>query len=638
MKLLFTLMQCLLVSFIALKPPPAGAASAQQAADLWRAHGGQIQLQLNTDLMQALGLYVGPEGNPASDIHASRSTLNVSLDPSAVLRFDANARSFNAFADGELPLQAKLQLQRGAKSKVLDDLRLRVNPDQPRTLLLVDAQGAVWFSADTAQIYLSPDRASVRVTHADFAFGPAAAAFFGQATLSGVAIGNFHLQAPVVSANVVRASAAICPSNHWHGTLVNPSQPAGPRYQTDVLLQQVRGLQMQRCRDCDGPVGAFDGTVIMAPDALLANSNTATTADAPWHQKFTGAFPPYNNDQHPILVWNMYRQHRLSGQLEQIGRSGAKHAFASSNYDCPSYDCGNSQILYRQCTDEYPSGTNDYSEFMRPRSEVVASKGIWARCGSLDDPDCDGFTNYPLPDDYQYRLDVLESQLSDSANYRYFYEGWYVVRDDVNIYNSMGSREFTPVFDMGAWLESAPGAFFSGPLIDQWVNPAAPGAGNLSTELILPDGHIKLAVRTTALAAGRWRYDYALMNLDYVHAQLQAENGEPANMRLLSRSAIAGLRLPMGLPPGQSAQSPSFSDGNAQMQDWAISNTPSELQFNAVTSAQELTWGVLNSFSFEAGVAPSLGYATMVLPGAGNVQVATLLPGLSDSIFNSGFE
>jgi hypothetical protein len=63
-----------------------------------------------------------------------------------------------------------------------------------------------------------------------------------------------------------------------------------------------------------------------------------------------------------------------------------------------------------------------------------------------------------------------------------------------------------------------------------------------------------------------------------------------------------------------------------------------ELQFNAASSAQELTWGVLNSFSFEAAAAPSLGYATIVLPGAGNVQVATLLPGLSDFIFNSGFE
>jgi hypothetical protein len=52
----------------------------------------------------------------------------------------------------------------------------------------------------------------------------------------------------------------------------------------------------------------------------------------PWYSKFSGSFPPYNNDQHPFLVWNMYRV--ANGAIQQIGASGMKHAFLTINSNC----------------------------------------------------------------------------------------------------------------------------------------------------------------------------------------------------------------------------------------------------------------------------------------------------------------
>jgi len=44
-------------------------------------------------------------------------------------------------------------------------------------------------------------------------------------------------------------------------------------------------------------------------------------------------FPPHTNDQHPYLVWNFYRL--ADGRLEQIGVSGAKHAFLTICHGSP---------------------------------------------------------------------------------------------------------------------------------------------------------------------------------------------------------------------------------------------------------------------------------------------------------------
>ena len=71
--------------------------------------------------------------------------------------------------------------------------------------------------------------------------------------------------------------------------------------------------------------------VVIAPSATLRNVGTA---DVPWYPKFhTGVgetYPqPYDRDQHPFLVWALYRQ---TGEVfEQLAVSEAKHAFFTVN-------------------------------------------------------------------------------------------------------------------------------------------------------------------------------------------------------------------------------------------------------------------------------------------------------------------
>ena len=61
--------------------------------------------------------------------------------------------------------------------------------------------------------------------------------------------------------------------------------------------------------------GTFE---LVAPSSSLVNLQGLDGADVPWFTKFTGPFPPYNNDQHPYLIWNMYRIDS-NGKMEQIG-------------------------------------------------------------------------------------------------------------------------------------------------------------------------------------------------------------------------------------------------------------------------------------------------------------------------------
>src|SRR5690606_22348495 len=154
-----------------------------------------------------------------------------------------------------------------------------------------------------------------------------------------------------------------CSPYPWPGVAV--PGVSGETYQADLFMQsfttQPVGCQTGGSAGCAGPNGALTGIAAFAPSSTLKNnvndgtlqptipgdplgtSSAKYTADVAWYQKFTGNSAPYGNDQHPYLIWNLYRLYP-DGSIEQIGRSGVKHAFLTVNSRCIS-QCGGGHQL-----------------------------------------------------------------------------------------------------------------------------------------------------------------------------------------------------------------------------------------------------------------------------------------------------
>ena len=596
----------------------------------WSASGGTLTISFNTDLLREMGISLGAD-RLANNQELSNIPLIVTDD--AALSFTAPQGTFEKFTGGALQSAGRFEWQFKGNTKSFAGFLTRPKAGSLRDLEVLDSDGVAWFVSDHVHFELLDDKTRLNMRNMDLRLTRSAAEWLGDASLTGLAVGSMEFNAPVIaSAPVIVPQSCAQPS--WHGTLLVPGQPSAGTYQADVLLNSMSSFDYKRCSGtCDGPGGTSDGSPVFAPNATLSNSDTDTTADVPWHGKFDGAFPPYNNDQHPFLTWNIYRI-STDGQIEHIARSGVKHAFLTLNTNC-AVNCGDNHILGRRCGDVYSSGNNDSSSALGPRSEIVPALGIWARCGSIYDSNCDGANDNPSLTSTDNRLLVPESKISDTANYRYYYEGWYVVREDVNIYNTMGSKEFTPAYSGGLWRSNNEQAFVSGTVIDRWVNPANPGSGNMSSEVVLPDGRLKVAVRTKLLGNGITRYDYAVMNLDYVSAQLETLSS--LNIRMLGRAGISGFSVPA---TQSTVSNISVTDGSASIADWTFANG-SNIVFTTPSQAAEIGWSSLYSFSFEANAAPVAGKVAFKGRGLANdVLVDLLIPGAPSvpGEFYNGFE
>jgi hypothetical protein len=346
----------------------------------------------------------------------------------------------------------------------------------------------------------------------------------------------------------------------------------------------------------------------------------------PWYNRFSAPKPPYNNDQHPYLVWAMYRL--LDGRLEPLARSPLKHAFATINAGCPPCEPGH--ILWAGtgaaghpsagCTDVYAKTTNENRNLLGPRSEVTASTGVWQRCGSIFDPDCDDAMDFPpVTGDFDRRMAVPEAALAVPGAL-YFVDSWYVVRDDVDIFNSMGYRQVDPVLDGNVWSFGLVGGYAQGPVADAWVDPQAPGRDALNQRLDTGEGWVQLAVRVSYLGGGVYRYDYALVNHDFDRQ-------------------LASLALP--LAAGAGVMAASFTDADEDpANDWAASVVGDSLVWQAPDAAAAADWGTLLSFSFQSTTPPAAAAASLGVAEAGDpasLTISTLAPGVAE-LFADGFE
>lgn len=607
----------------------AFAAPALAATDLpvHEARSAHALVILNADLMASLGfaLDAGVPGRRMLDPQYRSVELELGGKLSYVL---ADGHSVRAI-DGGFELPHAFKLHAGARSTRLS-LRMSASRTGGVAFELADRAGRAWLTAH--YVHQFPGANEIELGNLDLRIAPALAAWLKRPALAGTAVGAMHVKLP--HANAAKSLDAV-------SSCFTPSWPGTPGFDTDVLLANMDTFQAQCAMAGMPPTPLCDGTgnnpnalVKLTPLTILYNLGTS---DVPWYTKFNtvqppGAYPYASIDQHPFLVWNAYRVN-AAGQLEQIGRSGMKHAFATSNDGCT---CGDSHILAPECSDTYGTFSNDYSPLLSSRREAIASSGIWGRCRSLFDPNCDGVEDAHDIGGFDYRLVVAESELVPALNpgATYYIDAWYVVRDDANIYNTMGWRTFTPAFASGNWNVPLGPAFHNGSVIDEWVGAAS--ATQRNTEVVTARGRLKLAVKVAALGGGQFRYDYALMNFDF---GIAITAGAEPNLEVLRNRGFASITVP--LPAGTTATATSFHDGDRDAaNDWTPTVGGGAVRWSA-PAGTSLDWGSLYRFTLVANAPPvganvSLGVAeTSVIA---DPLVLSIAPGVGDTIFADGLE
>ena len=608
----------------------------------------------NYDLMQNLGISVESRSGQTRQTDY-RGHEWFALREAGGLQFVVRDATLQKFSGGSLRISGGYVLRLADGGRIdLRDATLRVNAKNPLVLDLVSGDGKVWFQTDRIMFELTDANRALTVHAADLRITPELAARLKAPEANGWELGDFAANTVVTTVGGGIEPNRSCSTYPWPGVAV-PGVP-GETYQADLFMSNI-SIQTVGCQSCTGASGT--GIAGFAPSSTLKNnvndgthqqtindpngtSNALYAADVAWFTKFSGINPPYNNDQHPFLIWNLYRIN-ANGGISQVGRSGVKHAFVSTNQGCTS-TCGvyGGHALGLGCSDTYGSGNNDSPGDMGPRSEIIPAKGQWGRCGSIFDTNCDGASNSSGNTSWTQRMKVPEQKLAHASGdgNSYLFESWYIVRDDINIYNSMATESVNPQFSGTQWSLSGASSYRLGGAIDRWVDPTTPGPNAKNTELSTSEGHAKVAVKVTDLGDGRWRYNYAVMNFDFARPETQ---GAEPNLRVLTNKGFDTFSVPV--PASSKIQSPQADVGDVNTDlNWHPSVAGGQLVFSSDASTPvfgghnppapvalpTLDWGTLFAFSFISSSAPVDGMATLHVALAGtpaSYDVATLVPG-----------
>jgi hypothetical protein len=614
----------------------AASAKAEKAEKVqqWTVGGGTVSMRWNRELASDIGLTLGAASKRQPQLSADDHEI-FQLSRESRLEFDVRNGNLRGFLGGSLQASGGYVVDTKAGRIDLTDFRLVPRPGNAVILDVVSSDGKAWFYVDRLMYELVQNKQRLSVRTMDVIITDELARRLGQPEIAGWTIGELGM-----TANVLRQGADSVPSpqavsTKWHGLPV-PGQP-GATYQADLFMKSFF-MQYMRCNGCTGVGGS--GSVVFAPSSTLRNNanngslqatvagdplGTSTAlyaADVPWYQMFSGPNAPYGNDQHPFLIWNMYRLN-ADGSIDQIGRSGVKHAFLTLNTNCLD-NPGDSHILGRGCEDVYSTSNNDSNNSLGPRTEIVPNTNQWGRCGSIYDTNCDGISNTTTNGVYDQRLVVTESQFSGSAQTgaTYLFESWYLARQDINIYNSMGTVQAGFTRNATTWSVTGNNGYRLGPAIDRWVDPTNPGTNARNVEVVTPEGRLKVAVKATSLGGGLWLYDYAVMNLDF--SRPWTEGAEP-NLRVNKALGFDNFGVPVGT---STVTDLVFSDGDlVASNDWSPVIRDGRLTWWSSSRTNALNWGTMFRFSFTINQAPAADSVTLHI-AADNSREVVLVPGM----------
>jgi hypothetical protein len=665
---MYTPLLALAIAAASTVSAPTTAASARGAggpasSGTWIAWGGQTRFDFNPDALRLLGVSI-----ERADAALDRSVGAPGLRYDAVtfaalaasdLEINHNGAAISGVGGGALRHAGGPVLHYRNGELDLRGFALRASADTHVGIDVVDAQGRVWFTADHAHYGFEGDAQDVfAMRHMNLRLSARFAALIGQPARAGMAIGglDFHARTSAAAQRIGEPQGGLC-NAPWP----SPGAPADIAmiFATQTWNGWPDNVYVKRTSSDCTPTSTTC-KVVVNQDSSLRNAGSTAIA---WYEKFNrnqpGAEgvpqPPYANDQHPYLIWNLYRI-GADGRIKQVGASGVKHAFYTVNYACTDAACAPGHVIFPQCEDTYSNYNNDGSTYLGPRSEIIPFTAVWGRCGSVYDQDCDGLTDEGAgaQDLFQYRMNVVESELLPplSTGARYFLEYWYVVRDDVTIYNSMAYREvaFTKT-DLGTTPPSATwnidlvgdvpeGADYrSGPALTRWVRPAPALVNAVNTELTSALGRARVAVKVNGLGGGQWRWRFAIENFDYAHAQIDAAHPTEPNLMLDSNHGFVRFSVP--LSAGTSVSAPHFDDADTLPgNDWSVATSSSAITWSAPVGSNSLDWGTLYAFEFVSNRPPADTQVTLIgTATASEPEKAYVVPiQFGDTIFVDGFD
>jgi len=625
-------------------------------------HGGSSTWHLDLPVLDALGVHVaqvsGAQPLPASAKKSSYRALKFPALDLGRLRFRESDGLPRAFAGGRLQHGGGFVLRFPGGEADLRHFALQPAARAPFALDVIGGDGQIWFTLDRGHYQLEDGNRTFALRYMNLHLSRYFAQRLQRREFAGLAVGGMETLSPVSDPAAI--SGPVCSADFpgVNGAVADIQMV----YQSvDAESGGPDSIHFRRCglpdasgnyQDASCTASSSDRGVVFAPDTSLYNAGSAAVA---WHQMFThpaglAGYPPYGNDQHPFLVWNLYRID-ADGALHQIAASGVKHAFNTINKNCGCPDHANN---YPTCEDSYSEYSNDIDatttpNYLGPRSELIPARGVWGRCLSVFDKNCDSAMDADAgaQNDFQYRTVARESDIAPDANARWLFEYWYVVRDQSNIYDAMGYRPLTFAKIAGsgsAYLWQANlGTFSDGSLfrngaaIDAWIDPSASPAGAMNQELVTAEGRARVAVRTTALGGGIFRYDYAVMNFDFARAVIDAAHPNEPDLHLQSNDGFGAFSLPLDTTAQITDVVFSDTDHDAT-NDWTLTRDADGLHWQA-PAGHALNWGTLYRFSFTADRMPAAATATLGVATAGapaSYSTATLAPQI-DRIFADRF-
>ena len=184
--------------------------------------------------------------------------------------------------------------------------------------------------------------------------------------------------------------------------------------------------------------------------------------------------------------------------------------------------------------------------------------------------------------------------------------------------------------------------FHLGPVLDLWIDPTSPPANAANEELSTPLGRARIAVKVTDLGDDQWRYEYAVQNFDYAHAQIDAAHPDEPNLQVDSNHGFGRFSVPVGA--GTAITGLRFDDTDTD----ANNNWTASTANNAVTwtgqAGRSLDWGTMFHFEFVANVPPGngtiqlVGVATQTEPELPYTLDILTPQAVTDRIFGNGFD